>query len=164
MIIILVRFLVKVKTVLSVLITSVGFMAYIFLQPLILYLLTAAGAIAADVAPTTDTWGIRVVQLATDTVIIGMSLFITRYGLGITYFIRPPHSFFIKEKLSREFFVMLAAACFGLTLSCALMYLLLEIKYLLIPPIALSILIVLILFVLRRDYYSHVLGVGKKNG
>lgn len=164
LIIVLIRFLVKVKTALSVLITAVGFLAYMFLQPLILYLLTFSGAIAADVAPTTDTWGIRMVQLVTDTALIGISLLIARFGLSVTYFMRPPHTFFIKERLSREFFVIVAAACFGLTLSCALMYLLLEIRFLLIPPIALSILIVLILFVLRRDYYSHVLGFGKKNG
>lgn len=164
LIIVLIRLLVKVKTALSILITAIGFAAYVFLQPLVIFVLTASGVIAADVASTTDTWGIRTVQLSTDLLMAGISLLIIRFGLGITYFARPPHSFYTKERLGRSFFVILAAACFGLALSCGLMYLLLNIKFLLIPPIALSILIVLILLVLRRDYYSHVLGFGKKNG
>lgn len=163
LLILLIRFLVKVRTTLSILITVIGTMAYIFLQPLVIFLFDLTGIIPATASSSAETWGARAIQLSTDILMIAASLILIRFGLGITYFARPPHSMYLKERLSKNFFLILLIACIGVAITCLLMFLLLQIKFLLIPPIAFSVLLVLVILVLRRDYYSHVLGIREEN-
>ncbi len=163
LLILLIRFLVKVKTTLSILMAAIGTMAYISFQPLVIFLYDLTGIIHAAASLSAETWGARTVQLTTDVLMVLASLILIRFGLGITYFARPPHSMYLKERLSKNFFLILLIACIGIAITCLFMFLLLQIKFLLIPPIAFLVFLVLVMLVLRRDYRSHVLGFREEN-
>lgn len=163
LLILLIRFMVKVRTTLSILMAAIGTMAYISFQPLVIFLYDLTGIIQASASSSAEAWGARTVQLTTDVLMILVSLILIRFGLGITYFARPPHSMYLKERLSKNFFLILLIACIGIAITCLFMFLLLQIKFLLIPPIAFSVLLVLVMLVLRRDYRSHVLGFREEN-
>lgn len=110
------RFLMKVKIYRAAHIAIVGVSGYFLIQLLVVVLLQLLQIIALHDMTLTTGFGVYLVQLISDTLTMLLSFFINRFGLGATKYIRPPHNFYITDSMSLNKLTVIIATCCALAL------------------------------------------------
>lgn len=145
------RYVIKVKYIYASLITVSGFVPYILLQSLLIFVFSSVGIVSSEEAAQSASTGARIIQSSAIVSAMLIFLVLKYFNLGFQFIIRPPHDFNVKERnvsFNRYLWVSIVIALVVVTASTAL---LLNMAPLFIIPLCLASFLVLYYLSHRRE-------------
>lgn len=116
LLIICLRYIVKIKWHRSIIIAAVGIAGYFAVQAIVSVIFSHLGWLSSVGLSETSSSEVRLVQLSSQCSAFFIAVLIHKYDLGKTKFIRPPHDFYITIKLNEEQIRMFSVSVLSLVL------------------------------------------------
>ncbi|REE91412.1 hypothetical protein A8990_105117 [Paenibacillus taihuensis] len=146
------RFLIKVRLYRSFRIVGVGMIGYFAIQMSIVAVTTMTGLVDASMLRHSNSIEARLVQLLSQSVSYTIAYMIFMFNLGISKYIRPPHDFYLDTRITKEKWSVYTWVTVSLMLVLTCFYLYIERSEIVAALILGSILFtIVIMLTYRRD-------------
>ncbi|MEF3312589.1 hypothetical protein PV433_27235 [Paenibacillus sp. GYB004] len=98
--VLLLRFIIKVRFFPALLVGAVGYLSYTAIQFIVYPLLIVTGVVTLDDGQAIQGAGTYIIQITSDMVSFIVCWFMYHFNLGYACFVRPPHDFDLKDKMT----------------------------------------------------------------
>jgi hypothetical protein len=96
------RYLLKIKLYRSAHIALVGMAGFLLIQLVVASLLNLLNIIVPTDVELATGRSVYLIQIICVMAVFFVSYLVSRFSLGVTKYVRPPHSFFVKEKITKK--------------------------------------------------------------